>query len=198
MVDSAYTLSQNSVGGLNTSLTEKANTDFSNLSANASAMLFKPGMVIPYAGTSAPSGWLLCDGSAISRTTYSALFSAIGTTYGVGDGSSTFNLPNFQGRYLKQGTVGTYGAESLPNITGSFNLVLPIGPTEGVALGATAYTGAFSATRTGTTRYVSTSTSTTTSYGKEPSIDASRSSLTYQENAKVNPDNAEILYVIKF
>lgn len=99
---------------------------------------------------------------------------------------------------MKQGTVGTYGSESLPNITGSFNLVLPVGPTEGVALGSNSYTGAFSATRTGTTRYVSTSVNTTTSYGKEPSIDASRSSSTYKDNAKVNPDNAEIMYVIKF
>lgn len=45
-----------------------------------------------------PSGWLFCDGSAISRTTYSDLFSAIGTTFGTGDGSTTFNLPNFKGR----------------------------------------------------------------------------------------------------
>lgn len=49
---------------------------------------------------SAPAGWLLCDGSAVSRTTYAALFSVIGTTYGAGDGSSTFNLPNLKGRAL--------------------------------------------------------------------------------------------------
>ena len=46
----------------------------------------------------APSGWLLCDGTAISRTTYSALFAQLGTVYGVGNGSSTFNLPNFRDR----------------------------------------------------------------------------------------------------
>ena len=51
------------------------------------------GMVMAFAGTSAPSGWLKCDGSAISRTTYAKLFAAIGTTYGTGDGSTTFNLP---------------------------------------------------------------------------------------------------------
>ncbi len=45
-----------------------------------------------------PDGWLLCDGSAVSRTTYSALFAVIGTTWGVGDGSTTFNLPDAQGR----------------------------------------------------------------------------------------------------
>jgi microcystin-dependent protein len=48
--------------------------------------------------TTAPSGWLLANGDAISRTTYSSLFSAIGTTYGTGDGSTTFNLPDLRGR----------------------------------------------------------------------------------------------------
>ena len=53
---------------------------------------------IPYAGSSIPTGWLECDGSAVSRTTYAALFSALSTTWGVGNGSSTFNLPNMKGR----------------------------------------------------------------------------------------------------
>lgn len=56
------------------------------------------GMVTPFAGSTAPSGWLLCDGSAVSRTTYAALFAAIGTTYGTGNGSTTFNLPDLRGR----------------------------------------------------------------------------------------------------
>ena len=56
------------------------------------------GVVSPYAGTSAPSGYLLCYGQEVSRSTYSALFSAISTTYGSGDGSSTFNLPDLRGR----------------------------------------------------------------------------------------------------
>lgn len=55
--------------------------------------IFPAGTLLDFAGSSAPSGWHLCDGSAVSRTTYAALFSAIGTTYGVGDGSTTFNLP---------------------------------------------------------------------------------------------------------
>ena len=53
---------------------------------------------LPYGGSSAPSGWLLCTGQAVSRTTFAALFVAIGTTYGVGDGSTTFNLPDMRGR----------------------------------------------------------------------------------------------------
>jgi len=57
-----------------------------------------PGAITLYAGTVAPTGWLLCDGRAVSRTDYPALFAAIGTAYGAGDGTSTFNLPNLQGR----------------------------------------------------------------------------------------------------
>ncbi len=58
------------------------------------------GSIVPWGGASAPSGWLECDGSAVSRTTYAALFTAIATTYGVGDGSSTFNLPDIRGRTI--------------------------------------------------------------------------------------------------
>jgi microcystin-dependent protein len=57
-----------------------------------------PGSLSEYAGASAPPGWLFCDGTAISRTTYATLFGIIGTTYGAGDGSTTFNLPDMRGR----------------------------------------------------------------------------------------------------
>lgn len=57
-----------------------------------------PGALVPYAGASAPTGFLLCDGSAVSRTTYAALYGVIGATYGAGDGSTTFNLPDLRGR----------------------------------------------------------------------------------------------------
>ena len=56
------------------------------------------GLISMYSGTTAPTGWLVCDGSAISRTTYATLFGVIGTTYGSGDGSTTFNLPNLKGK----------------------------------------------------------------------------------------------------
>lgn len=56
------------------------------------------GTVVPFAGSSAPTGWLLCYGQAVSRSTYSALFSAIGATHGAGDGSTTFGLPDLRGR----------------------------------------------------------------------------------------------------
>lgn len=56
------------------------------------------GAISDYAGSSAPTGWLLCYGQAVSRTTYASLFSAISTTYGTGNGSTTFNLPDCRGR----------------------------------------------------------------------------------------------------
>ena len=60
-----------------------------------------PGTVIQFAGSSAPSGYLKADGSAISRTAYAALFAAIGTTHGSGDGSTTFNLPDLRGEFVR-------------------------------------------------------------------------------------------------
>jgi microcystin-dependent protein len=57
-----------------------------------------PGGMLPFADDVVPDGWLLCDGAAISRAAYAALFNIIGTSYGAGDGSTTFNLPNLKGR----------------------------------------------------------------------------------------------------
>ena len=83
-----------------------------------------PGTIIHYAGRTVPSGWLICNGANVSRTDYAALFAAIGTIYGTGDGVTTFGLPNMGGRFLEgttyTGSVGTYHSAGLPNITGSF------------------------------------------------------------------------------
>lgn len=80
------------------------------------------GAVIPFAGSTTPSGYLLCNGATVSRTTYSKLYSAIGTTYGAGDGSTTFNLPNLTDKFIQgSNTAGTVKSAGLPNITGEFN-----------------------------------------------------------------------------
>ncbi len=75
---------------------------------------FPTGAVVPYAGTSAPTGFLLCDGSAVSRTTYADLFTVCSTTYGAGDGSTTFNLPDLRQRFVlgkaASGTGNALGA----------------------------------------------------------------------------------------
>lgn len=59
------------------------------------------GAVLYFAGRNAPSGWLKANGAAVSRSTYAALFAAIGTTYGTGDGRSTFNLPDLRGEFVR-------------------------------------------------------------------------------------------------
>ena len=80
------------------------------------------GSVIPYAGASAPTGFLLCDGSNVSRTTYATLFAVIGTTYGAGDGSSTFALPDLRGRVVAgQDDMGGASADRLTDQTGGLN-----------------------------------------------------------------------------
>lgn len=78
---------------------------FANLKAwiltELANLLTKTGTVIAYAGNAAPTGYLKCNGAAVSRTTYSALFSLIGTTYGAGDGSTTFNVPDLRGEFVR-------------------------------------------------------------------------------------------------
>jgi microcystin-dependent protein len=78
-----------------------------------------PGSIMPYAGTATPGGWLLCHGQAVSRTTYADLFAAIGTTCGVGDGSTTFNLPDLRGRVAAgQDDMGGTSANRLTGTSG--------------------------------------------------------------------------------
>src|SRR5215471_17920891 len=74
------------------------------------------GMVIDFAGPTPPSGWLVCDGRRISRTTYAALFAVIGTYWGAGDGSTTFALPNLNGR----ATIGPGTVVDQGNFTATF------------------------------------------------------------------------------
>jgi len=71
--------------------------------AGAASSLLPTGTVLAYAGTSAPSGWLTCDGTAVSRSTYAALYTAIGVAHGYGDNSTTFNLPDYRGRFVRGG-----------------------------------------------------------------------------------------------
>lgn len=78
------------------------------------------GEIKPFAGATAPAGTLLCDGSAVSRITYSALFATIGTTWGAGDGSTTFNLPNLGGKTL----IGKNGTYALGQTGGSADAVV--------------------------------------------------------------------------
>lgn len=82
-----------------------ATTDEINLLAGQA--LLPPGSITMHAGASAPSGWLPCDGAAVSRSTYAALYAIVGTAFGAGDGSLTFNLPDLRDRF-PVGTGTTY------------------------------------------------------------------------------------------
>lgn len=86
------------------------------------------GIVLPFAGSTAPTGWLFCFGQPVSRTTFSVLFSVIGTTYGTGDGSTTFNLPDMRGRVVA-------GKDDMGGVTAS-RITSGISGINGTVLGA--------------------------------------------------------------
>ena len=115
---------------------------FPDATTQTTAAAMPAGAVMPYAGSSAPSGWLFCAGQAVSRTTYAALFAAISTTYGSGDGSTTFNLPDLRGR----------GVAGIDNLGGSAagRLTSTTMSPNGTTYGATGGTETATATTTST------------------------------------------------
>jgi microcystin-dependent protein len=68
-------------------------------------------MISAFASSAAPSGWLECNGQAVSRSTYSKLYSSIGTTFGAGDGSTTFNIPDLRGEFIRGWSHGRSGVD---------------------------------------------------------------------------------------
>lgn len=104
------------------------------------------GVILPFAGTAAPTGWLLCYGQAISRTTYAALFTVLGTTFGVGDGSTTFNLPDMRGRGVagKDDMGGSAASRLNVTLTGtkastSSGVITGLSSTAGLSAGMKAF-----------------------------------------------------------
>jgi microcystin-dependent protein len=73
----------------------------SHAASDLLAALIPTGSVLAYVKSTAPTGWLTCDGSAVSRTSYAALFNVIGVTHGSGNGTTTFNVPDYRGRFLR-------------------------------------------------------------------------------------------------
>lgn len=95
------------------------------------------GSLMWFAAKKVPDSWLICDGRAISRTTYASLFSVIGTTFGAGDGSTTFNLPNIIDRFIEGALeAGRYIEAGLPNITGEYGESLTDSTHNGCFYGA--------------------------------------------------------------
>jgi len=90
------------------------------------------GLIIPWGSASIPSGFLECDGTAVSRSTYAALFAIVGTSYGVGDGSTTFNLPDLSDR-----TCQHKSPSKAQFSTGGANTVADSGSLSGISVGNT-------------------------------------------------------------
>lgn len=133
-------------GGMTGALIVPAPTAAGHAATKAYAdSLIPVGALVPFAGSTAPAGWLVCgNGNTVSRTTYAALFAVIGTMYGAGDGSTTFTLPTIQARapvgvdggsyFTSPGTMSGSPTEVLstahvPNITGSIEMHNAGGPT---------------------------------------------------------------------
>lgn len=120
----SYVLGQLVVDQLDLDANLNPTTLYQNVVLALQQIGIQTGMVVAFSANSAPkNGFLLCNGAEVSRTTYATLFSVIGITYGSGDGSTTFNLPNLTDRFIQgNGTAGTVHAAGLPNIEG--NIVL--------------------------------------------------------------------------
>ena len=116
------TTAQQSIAGVGSAgeiLTSNGAGALPTFQAAAGGFSMPAGAIMPYGGTSAPSLWLLCYGQDVSRTTYADLFTAIGTTYGVGDGSTTFGIPDLRGRVpAGQDDMGGVSANRLTGLTG--------------------------------------------------------------------------------
>jgi microcystin-dependent protein len=176
------------------SVTANAIADGAVTQAKTNNSLIPSGAIMAFAMNGAPTGWLAANGTAVSRTTYSNLFSTIGTTYGAGDGSTTFNLPNLSGIFVRgsgsqtiggvsySGSFSTKQNDALQNITGT------VGQFD-AAFGTTVATGAFTTTQT---------TKTTGGGGSgkylTADFDASRVARTSTET---RPANIALLYCIK-
>ena len=170
--------------------------------AKAIAALIPPamptGMIFPWPGDTPPEGSIVADGRELSRTTYAGLFSIYGTKYGTGDGSTTFNVPDLDGRFIElttdAGSVGQFVEPGLPNISGnSLRFGISYFRTE-TDTGALFMAQDSSATHT--------SSDASTDYALHniklrPSFDASLSSGIYKSGSTVQPASVRYLPCVK-
>ena len=159
------------------------------------------GVVQAFAGSTTPQGWLLCDGSAVSRTDYAALFAVIGTTYGAGNGSTTFNLPNLIDKFVEgSATSGTVKSAGLPNITGQATFVQIIGWAQDAAVRN--LNGAIDKLDHQATRNMATNSGTDNNSGSgwDTGImfNASKSNSIYGNSTTVQPPALTMRYIIKY
>ena len=167
------------------------------LVAKAIAALIPPamptGMIFPWPGDTPPEGAIVADGRELNRTTYKGLFNIYGTKYGAGDGSTTFNVPDLDGRFIElttdAGNVGQFVEPGLPNITGFFGrLTGTRGSDEGTFSGAFALNGASNLSHGGDSGAPN---------GRDADFDASRCSVIYGATETVQPPSMQLLACIK-
>jgi microcystin-dependent protein len=172
------------------------------------------GTIAPFGGGTVPAGWLLCDGATVSRATYSALFEVVGTLHGQGDGSTTFHLPDYRGRFLRgadnMGTgaagrdpnagartaantggatgagVGSVQSDAMQQITGNFHTIAATGGTANSTAA-----GAFAKNSAGTG-----AVATSGSAAINNSFD-SANSPSARTSTESRPQNANVEYIIK-
>lgn len=154
------------------------------------SLAIKTGTVIAFTSGTAPEGYVFCNGAEISRETYSALFSVIGTTFGAGNGSTTFNVPDLRGRFIQGKAasgekIGLKKEAGLPNITGTADV------TQGASRNYNA-TGAFYQTNNGN------GGNWDTAANCKLNLDASRSSSVYGKSSTVQPPAIALDYYIKY
>lgn len=169
--------------------TVKAVLEYLNTKSSSSV---PTGAICFFATTAIPTGWLLCNGSNVSRTEYAALFAAIGTKFGAGDGSTTFTLPNLDERFIEGTTdtakVGQYLEAGLPNITGTVQV-------GGYPLQTANHTGAFYGTNYG---YADDHGQDGRSNVPEAfGIDASRSNPMFGMSNTIQPPSVALIACIK-
>ena len=180
-------------------LTPKANrSELAPLATKTEVEIACPvGTVHAFAGVYAPTGWLLCNGQAVSRSQYSRLFSVISTRYGGGDGYSTFNVPDMRDRFIEGANsynVGTPLSAGVPNITGDFG-------SDALFVGGHAGgepTGVFSRTQTGGSHLAVSVWAPANPGSQRVNINASRSSAVYGRSSTVQPNALNMNFIIKY
>lgn len=167
---------------------------------NHSQVLLPPGSVFAFAGSNVPPGCLPCNGSAVSRTTYANLFNNIGTLYGNGNGSTTFNLPDLRGKFIEgewdNNNPGSVKEAGLPNITGGAAVPDSNGIIQWYTIGSR--WGAIDAEIRNVSFYFTTISGNNQYTVAGFNIDASRNNGIYGRAATVQPPSVTLRYCIKY
>lgn len=183
-----------STDAVNKSQLDKATSSLDDALTALMNKLWKVGDIKASVKNANHDNWFLCDGQAISRVTYSDLFALIGTNFGAGDGTTTFNLPDYRGKFLRglggnsAADIYTTQAEGLPNITATFAAVRKGWSAEPQPTGAITRKSTYSARVAG---------GDGDDWGAVYDLDASRSSDLFGASKHITPINQAVNYFIK-